>query len=104
MESFDVPRIIHWKGMLFRRMIHGKFLLSVNYPAERHAFPQGILRKVTTSVDFTVEKTALTQNNLRLHALCRGIIRGKFRISKNYTPETHALPRYNLRNVLPFRR
>jgi hypothetical protein len=50
-ESFDFPQIILRKG--------GKFWLSTNYPAERHAFSQDNLRKVKTFRGFYRGKACL---------------------------------------------
>ncbi len=98
--------------MPFRSMIRRKFWLSANYPGERHAFLQDNPWKVLTFRGFTIGKPALTQKNSRLHAFpwiilqkdmaFRSIIRGKFWLSENYTPERHAFLRYNPRKVLTF--
>ncbi len=73
-------------------MIRGKFWLSANYPAERHAFPQDNPRKVLTFHGFYHGKACLDTEKFAITCL-----------SADYTAERHAFARNNPQRVLIFR-
>jgi hypothetical protein len=58
-ESFDFSQIILRKGKPFRRIICGKSKLSVNYTAERHAFPRVVRRKSKLSASYPAENFSI---------------------------------------------
>ncbi len=88
--------------MPFRSMICRKFWLSVNYPAERYAFPQDYSRKVKNFPRILSWESLPWRRIIRDCMPFRGIIGRKFWLSENYTPERHAFPWYNPLKVLTF--
>jgi hypothetical protein len=108
----------------FPRIIRGKSELSMDYTAERHAFPGYNSQKVITfrglyrgkacnpelfyvkagfSMVKSMESFNFSHTILRKGMPFRMIIRGKSKLPAYHTAERHALPQDNPRKVKTFR-